>query len=283
MVPGLAPWAKAGIIIKQGTRQGSAYAAMMVTGSHGVRMQYNFTGDTAGMPGAVSAAHPRWLRLTRSGDTITGYDSADGTHWTQVGTVAADRAAVDRPGRHVRYLAGLHGDPELVRRRQQQRRPGPGHRSLRSRQPGRRGTRRHLDRHRDRRRRPGRRRAGPGGGGSVPFTRNAGRFTRDGLWRHRARHAGAGQPVPDGDDRAEPGRRVPGADRDRGGGGDVLQHRVPARPHPHHAGRHPAPRRGAGRQGRGDRRGGVRHRARGRGGLDRRRRPEGGAIRVRYC
>ena len=31
----------------------------------------------------------------------------------------ANRAAVDRPGRHVRYLAGLHGDPELVRRRQQ--------------------------------------------------------------------------------------------------------------------------------------------------------------------
>src|SRR5260221_1810447 len=87
MVPGLAPWAKAGIIIKQGTRQGSAYAAMMVTGSNGVRMQHNYTGDTAGVPGDVSAAHPRWLRLTRSGDPITGYDSADGTHWTQVGTV----------------------------------------------------------------------------------------------------------------------------------------------------------------------------------------------------
>jgi ABC-type transport system involved in multi-copper enzyme maturation permease subunit len=87
MVPGLAEWAKAGIIVKQSTHQGSAYAAMMVTDGHGVRMQYNFTGDTAGMPGAVSAAHPRWLRLTRSGDTITGYDSADGTHWTQVAVV----------------------------------------------------------------------------------------------------------------------------------------------------------------------------------------------------
>jgi hypothetical protein len=87
LVPGLAPWAKTGIIIKRSTHQGSAYAAMMVTGAHGVRMQDNFTGDTAGLPGTVSAAHPRWLRLTRSGDTITGYDSADGTHWTQVGTV----------------------------------------------------------------------------------------------------------------------------------------------------------------------------------------------------
>ena len=86
--PGLVPWAKAGIIIKASTQPGSAYAAMMVTADHGVRMQDNFTGDTAGQPGAVTASDPRWLRLTRSGDTITGYDSADGTHWAQVGTVA---------------------------------------------------------------------------------------------------------------------------------------------------------------------------------------------------
>jgi len=87
LVPGVVSWAKAGIIIKQSTKQGSAYAAVMATGGNGVRMQYNYTGDTAGPAGAVSAAHPRWLRLTRSGNTITGYDSADGTHWTPVGTV----------------------------------------------------------------------------------------------------------------------------------------------------------------------------------------------------
>jgi len=87
MAPGLMPWSKAGIIIKQNLHQGSAYAAIMVTGRNGVRMQYNYTGDTAGLPGGVSAASPRWLRLTRSGDTITGYDSADGTHWAKVGAV----------------------------------------------------------------------------------------------------------------------------------------------------------------------------------------------------
>jgi ABC-2 family transporter len=80
------PWAKAGIIIKASTTPGSAYAAVMATPGHGVRMQWNYTGDTAGLPGAVSAASPRWLRLTRSGETITGYDSADGSHWTQIGT-----------------------------------------------------------------------------------------------------------------------------------------------------------------------------------------------------
>jgi ABC-type transport system involved in multi-copper enzyme maturation permease subunit len=61
---------------------------MMVTGGNGVRMQWNYTGDTPGLPAAVSAASPRWLRLTRDGDTVTGYDSANGAHWTPVGTVA---------------------------------------------------------------------------------------------------------------------------------------------------------------------------------------------------
>jgi len=85
LIPGLVPWAKAGIIITGSTRPGSAYAAMTVTGSHGVRMQYDYTSDIAGLPGSVSAASPRWLRLTRSGDVVTGYDSADGRGWTEVG------------------------------------------------------------------------------------------------------------------------------------------------------------------------------------------------------
>lgn len=84
--PGSVPWAKAGLIIKQSTRQGSPYAAIMVTGSHGVRMQDGYVNDTAGPPGPVSAESPRRLRLDRSGDTITGYASTDGTHWTEVGT-----------------------------------------------------------------------------------------------------------------------------------------------------------------------------------------------------
>ena len=87
-VPGLQPWTKAGIMIKASATQGSAYAAMAVTGGNGVRMQWNYTGDAAGLPGSVSAASPRWLRLVRSGDTITGYDSSDGVNWTRVRSVS---------------------------------------------------------------------------------------------------------------------------------------------------------------------------------------------------
>jgi ABC-type transport system involved in multi-copper enzyme maturation permease subunit len=82
-----APWAKAGLIISAGPEPGSRYAAIMVTGGHGVRMQHDYLHDRAGLPGAVSASAVRWLRLTRSGDTITGEASTDGTTWSQIDTV----------------------------------------------------------------------------------------------------------------------------------------------------------------------------------------------------
>jgi hypothetical protein len=85
--PGIVPWAKAGLIVKESTRAGSPYAAIMATPSHGVRMQDNYVNDTAGVPGPVSAESRRWLRLDRSGDTITGYASTDDTHWAKVGAV----------------------------------------------------------------------------------------------------------------------------------------------------------------------------------------------------
>ena len=84
--PGIAPWAKAGIILEPATTQGTDYAAVMVTGSHGVQMQYNYTHDRPGTAGAVRPSSPRWLRLTRRGDVMATYDSPDGLHWDQIGT-----------------------------------------------------------------------------------------------------------------------------------------------------------------------------------------------------
>ena len=49
-IPGVEAWAKAGLIIKENLTQGSAYAAIMVAADHGVRLQWNYTGDTAGLP-----------------------------------------------------------------------------------------------------------------------------------------------------------------------------------------------------------------------------------------
>jgi hypothetical protein len=80
------PWAKAGIIVKASTKSGSVYAAILATGTHGIRMQYDYSHDIAGPAVQPSAAAPAWLRLTRSGATITGFESADGAHWTRIGT-----------------------------------------------------------------------------------------------------------------------------------------------------------------------------------------------------
>jgi hypothetical protein len=115
----LQPWAKAGLIVKENTTPGSQYAAVMATASHGVQMQYNFTHSVAGNPGTVSAASPPWLRLSRSGDTLAAYDSANGSSWTAIGAanltglpatvqaglfVASPMAEVARGANNVTYI-----------------------------------------------------------------------------------------------------------------------------------------------------------------------------------
>jgi hypothetical protein len=76
-------WAKAGIMIKQSARSGAPYAALVITPRHGAYLQANFAAGTA----VGANPPPRWLRLDRSGPTITGYTSADGTTWNRVGAV----------------------------------------------------------------------------------------------------------------------------------------------------------------------------------------------------
>jgi ABC-type transport system involved in multi-copper enzyme maturation permease subunit len=77
------PWAKAGLMIKEHPIEGSPYASILVTPRNGVRMQSNFATDLAGS----GRAAPLWLKLSRSGTTIIGSESADGTTWAEVGTV----------------------------------------------------------------------------------------------------------------------------------------------------------------------------------------------------
>lgn len=84
LLPDPSPFAgaAAGIIIKDGTRSGSSYAAVLLTGANGVRMQSDFAADVRGSTSRGS----RWLRLQRTGNTITGYESADGVAWRTIGT-----------------------------------------------------------------------------------------------------------------------------------------------------------------------------------------------------
>lgn len=86
IVSGLVPWAKTGVIIKDGLDQGSSYAALAMTGAHGLRFQYDYTHDVAGAAGGVFTDAPRWMRLVRNDDTVTGYESPDGKQWSEVGS-----------------------------------------------------------------------------------------------------------------------------------------------------------------------------------------------------
>jgi ABC-2 family transporter protein len=83
-------WAKAGVMVKDRLEVGAPYAALLVTPDHGVRLQWDFGDDVAGSEGGAT---PRWLRLTRSGDVVTGYESSDATNWEEVGEVDLDDLA----------------------------------------------------------------------------------------------------------------------------------------------------------------------------------------------
>ncbi|MFD2352414.1 hypothetical protein ACFSTC_28755 [Nonomuraea ferruginea] len=69
-------------------RQGEHGAGLVLRGGHGHRRARR--ADAArlhrgrgGRPGGA----PRWLRLTRAGETLTGYESADGRQWAEVAVV----------------------------------------------------------------------------------------------------------------------------------------------------------------------------------------------------
>jgi ABC-type transport system involved in multi-copper enzyme maturation permease subunit len=54
----------------------------MLTTGQGVHMQWDFDADRKGS----ASTGTRWLRLVRSGTTITGYESADGAAWQKIAT-----------------------------------------------------------------------------------------------------------------------------------------------------------------------------------------------------
>jgi hypothetical protein len=92
------PWAKAGVIVKQSTKVGTAYAAVLLTGDHGVRMQHNYTEDVAG---PQSTQDSQWLRLSREGNTLTGAVSPNGESWSTIGTVQLDLGSTVQAGMFV--------------------------------------------------------------------------------------------------------------------------------------------------------------------------------------
>lgn len=74
----------AGVMIRETLQAGSAYAAASYNSS--AYMQYRTTTGGSSTYEAVSAGLPCWLKLVRSGNTFTSYESPDGVNWTQIGS-----------------------------------------------------------------------------------------------------------------------------------------------------------------------------------------------------
>jgi phosphatidylserine/phosphatidylglycerophosphate/cardiolipin synthase-like enzyme len=86
-VQNVASWVKAGVMIRETLSASSTHAFMLVSAAKGVAFQRReVTGGTSvSTAGSLSTA-PRWVKLTRSGNTFSAYESADGVTWTLVGT-----------------------------------------------------------------------------------------------------------------------------------------------------------------------------------------------------
>ncbi len=80
-------WAKGGVMIRETLAPGSKHAMMAVTGGDGGGLCFQNRQATGGRSyssaGYPTATPPYWVRLTRKGDTITAYSSADGVNWVQ--------------------------------------------------------------------------------------------------------------------------------------------------------------------------------------------------------
>jgi hypothetical protein len=82
-------WAKAGVMIRNSLSSSSAFAFMLVSAAKGTAFQYRTSGgaSAASITGTTAAA-PYWVKIVRTGDTITGYQSPNGSSWTRIGSAS---------------------------------------------------------------------------------------------------------------------------------------------------------------------------------------------------
>jgi RHS repeat-associated protein len=78
----------AGVMIRETLNTGSTNAKVADWVGYGT-FAFEVRGTTWGntsQPGSTAGTFPYWLKVTRSGSTFSGYVSADGMNWTQLGT-----------------------------------------------------------------------------------------------------------------------------------------------------------------------------------------------------
>ncbi len=82
------PWAKAGVMIRATLDANSPFADMMVTSANGACFQYRTGFGAQCAHAGIAGAAPGWVKIQRTGSTIAGSFSTDGTNWTAVGSAS---------------------------------------------------------------------------------------------------------------------------------------------------------------------------------------------------
>ncbi len=87
-------WAKGGVMIRESLNADSRHAMLAMTPVNGLAFQRRSStgGTTSHTPGPLVAA-PYWVRLTRTGSTVSAFHSPDGLAWTLVGSDSIPMAA----------------------------------------------------------------------------------------------------------------------------------------------------------------------------------------------
>ncbi len=80
-------YAKAGVMLRTSLAANSPHVVLDMVPGGGIEfMRRTAAGGSTTYLGGTSGARPQWLRLSRSGDTISSFVSGDGSAWTAVGT-----------------------------------------------------------------------------------------------------------------------------------------------------------------------------------------------------
>jgi hypothetical protein len=86
------PWAKGGVMVREGLDAGAKHVMLVLTPGNGVQFTWrDFTNaDMTEDNTEAGITMPRWIRLTRTGNTFKAEHSANGTTWQPVVDTASN-------------------------------------------------------------------------------------------------------------------------------------------------------------------------------------------------
>ena len=95
-----APWAKAGIMIRETLDANSRQVITFMSPNNGIALQGRSStgGSTTGFAEESGLTAPYWLRLERVGNLFTAYRSSDGSTWTPLGSTTIAMATSVKMG-----------------------------------------------------------------------------------------------------------------------------------------------------------------------------------------